>query len=241
MKKLRQNARVSEVDDVADKIERLCKADALYQTDSYLASTTDKIAELSEALTTANKRDKAVSKLDEADTARDTAQTALGGAVSGYLYYPDEGVVSAAETVKAVLKKYTGITTESYARQSALTKSELEDLASETVATAIERLPGVAALVTRLSEAQAAFDTVNDEYNAASVASSASDTATSLKKPLLSAINDEMIPYLETMRKVNATAYEGLSALVENEIVRMNETIAARSKKSSSTDTATTE
>lgn len=134
MKKLKQNARVSEVDDVADKIERICKANPLYKTDTHLSKMTDNISVLSQKITSANKRDKAVSTLDEADSVRDEAQTALGGIIAGYLYFPDSEKVEAAQAIKALLKKYSGITTESYARQSALTKSELEELKSEAIA-----------------------------------------------------------------------------------------------------------
>ena len=237
MKKLRQNARVSEVDDVSDKVVRICKAQTVIETDSYLSGKVEELEEASEKLTTANKRDKAVSQLDDADSERDEAYRALERMTTGYLYYPDAQMQACAQTIQAVLKKYAGITSESYARESALIKSLLGDLASESLTTALSALAGMQALVTALSEKQAAFDVVNDEYNAAVVAATSEDNATSLKKVVLSLLNDDIVLYLTTMRKVNAASYENLAALVENEISRMNEQIAARSKSASSADT----
>lgn len=230
MKRLLYNSRVSEVDDVADKIERICKANPLYKTDTHLSKMTDNISVLSQKITSANKRDKAVSTLDEADSVRDEAQTALGGIIAGYLYFPDSEKVEAAQAIKAILKKYSGITTESYARQSALTKSELEELKSEAIAKKIALLPGVSDLVDRLEKAQEDFDSANDEYNKSRTSDKDSPSATSLKKPLLSAINDDLLGYLSTMKKIDSETYSPLCALIDSEIERMNETVSEREK-----------
>lgn len=232
MKRLSYKSRVSEVDDVADKIERICKANPLYKTDTHFSKMVDEISDISQKLTSATKRDKAVSTLDEADSARDEAQAALGGIIGGYLYFPDSAKANAAADIKAILKKYTGITTESYAAQSALTKSEIEELKSEAIAEKTALLPGVPELVERLENAQEAFDNANDEYNKSRVGDKESPSASSLKKPLLSAINDDLLGYLSTMKKIDSDTYSPLCALIESEIERMNETVAEREKAS---------
>lgn len=232
MKRLLYNSRVSEVDDVADKIERICKANPLYKTDTHLSKMVDEISALSQKLTSANKRDKAVSTLDEADSVRDEAQTALGGMISGYLYFPDSEKVEAAQAIRAIVKKYAGITTESYARQSALTKSEIEELKSAAIAEKTALLPGVPELIERLEKAQEDFDRANDEYNKSRVGDKETPSATSLKKPLLSAINDDLLGYLSTMKKIDSETYSPLCALIESEIERMNEAVSERDKMS---------
>ena len=75
---------------------------------------------------------------------------------------------------------------------------------------------------------QDAFVKASDEYTAAS--SAKAESASSLKKPLVSAINDRLVPYLTAMAMANGTVYGDFALKAEKEISRVNETVSRRGK-----------
>lgn len=66
------------------------------------------------------------------------------------------------------------------------------------------------------------------EYNAASTVKT--ESASSLKKPLLSAINDKLIPYITAMKMANSAVYADFATKAEGEIKRVNELVSRRGK-----------
>ena len=76
--------------------------------------------------------------------------------------------------------------------------------------------------------AQDAFVKASDEYTAAS--SAKGESASSVKKPLVSAINDRLVPYLTAMAMANGTVYGDFALKAEKEISRVNETVSRRGK-----------
>ena len=73
-----------------------------------------------------------------------------------------------------------------------------------------------------------AFVKASDEYTAAS--SAKGESASSVKKPLVSAINDRLVPYLTAMAMANGTVYGDFALKAEKEISRVNETVSRRGK-----------
>ncbi len=231
MKKLVTNVRVAELDGLSDTIVRLYKEDSAAAKDAFVAATMTEVERLSAEITTAILRDKALSTLESADSGRDKAIIALGKALAGYAALPIPAKHSAAEPLLAVYEKYSkaGITKTSYLSESSMTESLLEDLGAESLAGHIAALEGIAEAVAAIRAAQDAFTAANDSYVAASGSKKAS--ATSLKKPLLAAINEKLVPYLTAMQIAGNAECASFAASVETEIARLNDAVAKRGKK----------
>ena len=226
--KVNGKVRVTELDALSDAMEREYKAacaggETAVAKDAVLKGLFGQLTDLSVRNTTAIKQDAVVSNLDEADLARDSVTRDLFTLTNGYTASPFAEVKSAAADVCAVLEKYgRGMTGKGYAEQTALTESLLEDLgkASEKIAA----LSGVAELVASLREAQDGFAASHDAYIKAKA--DKGESATSLKKPIVSLINDSIVPYLNIVAAVQG--YADFIAGVAGNIKRTNETVARR-------------
>lgn len=230
MNKLNAKARVSEVDGFSDTLVRLYKADSSAQTDAFLKSEMASLESLSDKITAAILQDKAVSNLDDADSARDEAIRNFGALISGYSVFPLEEKKSAALFLKSIYDKYqkSGILGATYTAESSMIESMLGDLGTAESLAAIEKLDGVSNLVSKVRTAQDAFTAASDAFTKSK--SAKGESASSLKKPLLSSINDKIIPYLNTMAMVGNAALSGFSKNVEAEVNRLNSTVGARKK-----------
>ena len=231
MNKINSNARITELDGLSDTLVRLYKADKSATKDAFVAATMAEVEKLSADITTAILQDKAVSTLEAADAKRDAAIIALGKMLAGYAAFPIPAKKAAAEPLLAVYEKYSkaGITRASYISESSMVESMLEDFAADSLAEHIAGLDGIAEAVTAIRAAQDAFTAASDAYTTASGSKGAS--ATSVKKPLLSAINDKLVPYLTAMQIATNENCAAFAAGVEAEITRVNEAVAKRGKK----------
>ena len=230
MKKIRVNCRVTELDTVSDVLVHLYKADTAVAGDDYLKGVMAEVGEYSDKITSAIKSDKTASTLDAADAKRDEVIRSLGTLLNGYAVIPIADKKAAAEKLLATFGKYKGITGESYANESSLVESMIEDFAADSLADSIKALEGVSSYLADLRAAQDEFNKANDEFTAAST--SKGESATSLKKPLLSAINDKLVPYLTAMNLANKAVYGDFTAKVESEIDKINASVAHRSASS---------
>lgn len=230
MNKLNLKARVTEVDSCSDALVRLYQAaDEGITGDSFLKSTFAEIESLSASITTAIKQDKVKSTLEDADGVRDEVVRNLGTVLDGYAALPIASKKAAAEQLRAVFAKYgKDITNANYVSESSLIESLLEDFSAESAKQAVSVLDGVTELLLQLREAESAFKKASDDYNAAS--SVKVDSASSLKKPLVTAINDKLLPYLSAMSMANAAVYGTFVSKVEGEINRVNTIISRRGK-----------
>ena len=228
--KVNGKVRTTELDALSDAMEReyaaACAGGATtVGKDAVLKAQFGQLADLSSRNTTAIKQDAVVSTLDEADSARDSATRDLFTLAGGYTASPFAEVKSAAVGVCAVLEKYgRGMTGKSYADQTALTESLLEDLGAEKVAAQVKVLSGVAELVAQLREAQDAFAAAHDGYVRAKAGKG--ESASSLKKPIVSLINDNIVPYLNIVAAMDG--YAAFVAAVAGNIKSTNDTVARR-------------
>lgn len=230
MKKIRTTVRITELDTISDIIIRLYKADSGIAGDEYLKASMAEIESLSERITIAIKADKIASTLDEADVKRDEIIRSLGTLLNGYAVIPIAEKKAAAEKLLAVFDKYKGITAESYANESSFIESMLKDYAASELADSIKALDGVGSYISDLRAAQDEFNKANDEFTASNV--NKNESASALKKPLLSAINDKLVAYLTAMNLVNAAVYGDFVSKAESEIEKMNNSVAKRGKVS---------
>ena len=166
VKKVRQNVRITDADTVSDALVRIYKEaarDGAVGKDAALAAIMGEVETLSAKLTTAIKADKVSRSLEDADAKRDEAIRLLGTLLAGYAAIPVAAKKAAAERLLATYDKYgKSIAGETYARESSLIESMLEDFAAESLADAIKSLDGVADLISSLRTAQDDFNAAND-------------------------------------------------------------------------------
>ena len=230
MKKVRPSIRITDADTVSDALVRLYKDAAAKKgaiaKDAALAAIMGEVEKLSADITTAIKKDKVSTSLEEADARRDEIIRSLGTLLTGYGAIPLADKKDAADRLLAVYNKYgKSIATETYARESSLIESMLEDFAAESLADAIKALEGVGDLIGGLRSAQDDFNKTNDSATAALTAKG--ESAYSVKKPLLAAINDRLVPYITAMGAVSPE-YADLGTRADVEIAKANASVARK-------------
>ena len=229
MNKLNSKMRVTEVDSLSDALVRIYKADSKIQEDAFLKTVMDDVEKLSSKLTTAIRQDKVLSNLEDLDSVRDEAVKGLGTLLDGYAAIPIPAKKEAAEKLRAIFAKYgKSITSANYASESSLIESLLEDFSKAEAQESVKALDGVAEILGQIRTAQDEFVKASDDFTAAS--SAKTESASSVKKPLVSAINDRLVPYLTAMEMANGTVYADFALKIKKEISRVNETVSRRGK-----------
>ena len=226
MKKVRGDVRVTVADTVSDALVRLYKEtaakDGALAKDAALGTIMGDVERLSADITTAIKADKVSTSLEDADSKRDGIISSLFTLLAGYGAIPIAEKKAAAEKLLAVTGKYKGIANEAYARESSLIESMLGDLAAEGLADAIALLEGVGDLIASLRAAQDDFNAANDAATAA--LTEKGESAYAIKKPLLAAINEKLVPYITAMSAVNAE-YADFGNTADVEISKANASV----------------
>lgn len=230
MRKLDARARTTEVDDVSDRLLVLYRKETKLQTDTFLKEVFAEIETLSAQITEAIKRDLVFSKLEDADLQRDHIVRSLHNVLVGYRSMSVASLKEHGEKLYAVFSKYgVKITKESYATESSLIESLLQDLSAADLQSAIGGLSGVSELITELRTAQTAFNELRAEYEKALSVQKTGMSASALKKPLLEAINAKLITYLAAMRIAKAADYEAFAKAISQTIEMTNTAIKRRS------------
>ena len=108
----------------------------------------------------------------------------------------------------------------------------LEDFGAKNLTSDIAALDGVGDLLDSLRSAQDSFNKANDDFTNASV--NRGESATSVKKSLISALNDKFVPYLSAVAPL--ADYKDFAAKCEAEIVKANATVSTRAKTAAKTE-----
>lgn len=231
MKKINSSLRVTELDTLSDVLVRLYKdsssGESAISKDANLSGIMEEVEKLSAEITTAIKKDKVSASLDEADIARDEIIRDLGDVLTGYAAIPVVVKKAAAQKLLSTFGKYgKQITAKNYAEESSLIESLLEDFGAENLASDIAALDGVGDLIDLLRSAQDSFNKANDEYTAANVGKG--ESATSVKKTLLAALNYKLVPYLTAVGALDS--YKAFVSKCEAEITKANANVSGRKK-----------
>lgn len=228
---LKSTSRVTEVDAVSMRMLGAYQTTSL-SSDPHLSTMFTELESLSAALTAAINRSKAESDLEEKDEARDTQIRALYYLVMGFLHHPDAAIQQAAQTVDKVFEKYgVSITGESYATESSLIASLLNDLSKQKAQDAIALLPGCADVITALQAAQQAFEAARITYEQEKAQESTQASATKQKPELVALINDKIVVYLRAMEVVDEETYGAFARTIATIIAENNEVVKKRRKK----------
>ncbi|MBN2615156.1 MAG: hypothetical protein JXR71_05630 [Bacteroidales bacterium] len=229
--KLIGNCRTTEVDAVAQNITGAYKGTEL-STDTYLSGLMTRLETEGVSLTAAIKRMNAESKLEAQDEVRDEAFRGLYYLVFGLLHHPDETIKAAAQQVFAVLDHYgLTITDQSYASESSLVGSALNDLAQPEFQEPIALLSGCAESIAKLTTTEDDFEAARIAFEEEKAQESTLENATTIKKRVVSLINDKLVVYLLAMVQVNPETYDLFARTVGQIIADNNEVVKKRRKK----------
>ncbi|MFK8270636.1 DUF6261 family protein [Capnocytophaga stomatis] len=232
MKNLHFNSRITEVGDVANRLAVLYKGTATLQDDAFLKNLLSEIQTQGDAITEAIKKDKAVSKLEDADAERDQAIRVLDKMLKAYEVFPVENTKAHGQKIATIFKKYgVKITEENYSSESNLIDSLLKDLSASEVQASVTALSGVSEAIAQIRTTQEEFARLRLQYEEAFTENLSKVSASSLRKPLLGLINKKLIPYLVAMTLVDGAKYTTFADKVAKIIDDMNEVVKARAKK----------
>lgn len=228
MKKSARFSHSARLPELVAGFERVSKwlDDFVIEGDDYLAGERAALAEQTRLITAALKRDKTYSNLEELDGERDGAVRLLSRLVDGYTAHPDAKVSAAAARISEMMSKYSAVTKANYEEESGLLSSMFGDF--DAASADVAALDGVSARLGILKAAQEAFEAAHKSYVAAKNDAASTESASSLKKKALATINDELVPYLATMRRVKGGDYEKLGAMIDGEIAAVNSKVSAR-------------
>ena len=241
IKSINTRSRNGEVADVLDSIINAYNGSSL-ATDPYLVAIFSELQPQSPLLIAAIECSRAESQLEEADMLRDDKIRALCLGVQSAVYNDDTAVKAAAQKVNTILDKYgLAIIDESYASESTLIKSMLNDLAAADLADAIAAVPGCAVNIAQLRTAQEAFTATSDDFAAAKSTDKQMKTATQLKKEIITSINQLLVRYLNGMQAVNNAQYGALANILAQLIADNNSRVSRRSSTTTTGEPATSE
>lgn len=232
IKRYSSSARVNEINASAKILCNAFDAQPALAKDPILSPIMADIKKTYEKLTAAILQTKLVSQVDEADSARDTAIRSLAAFIDAMCVLHDEECRAAAAVLKDTFSKYgRGMALENNRTESSLIMSFLADTADNSVQDALDAL-GAYGKETRLflsdlKTAQDAFEKADAQYTASRV--NKTESATELKKSLLSLINDRLVPFLTSVYALEP--YAAFAHTVEAEIANIYTLRASKPKK----------
>ena len=198
--------------------------------DPYLAGVMSDLKFESGSLTMAVKRMKAESQLEEADAKRDAGVRAINYLIRGYAYHPDKNVNEAAIKAGEIFDHYgMEIIKESYAVESSLIDSMLEDFAKPEMQTVIDTLTGLRQLIDELNTSQEEFEAASLTYEQEKSVEGNLESATKIKKKVVSIINDKIVVYLNGMCLANLEKYGEFARIAAQLIDDNNSAVKRRS------------
>lgn len=231
IEKLIITSRTTEVDAVSKRITESFKNSGL-GSDAHLNGIFSELEPYSQKLTASIRQSKAESNLDEEDEKRDGEVRGLNYMLLGYLHNPDPAIRSAAEAVAKVFDKYgVSVTGESYASESSLVTSMLDDLSKPNLQEAIAAMPGCTEQIAALQTAQDEFEAARVAYDEQKAKEETRENATELKKAVAGIINDKLVIYLRAMMQVDEATYGDFGRTVDEIISENNEVVKRRRKK----------
>ncbi|TRX66447.1 DUF6261 family protein [Carboxylicivirga sp. M1479] len=229
--RIKGNTRVSEVNGLLQQIiDEYQKND--YSNDAYVKSAFERAISLNEQLSIAIMRDSVESDLSELDDVTDRTFTLLHGLVKGYTCHPDGAIAGAAELLFKMLEKYgLEVKSKSYREEYPLLASLLGESKTGDYQACVVQLPGCEQRFMQLETAVDNFNAKQNAYYSVKDERKELDSASLIKKRLFALLNDDLVPYLFVMSKVNADVYTELTQFTANRIAENNTTVRNRSTK----------
>ena len=229
--KLMTNSRNTEVSGSTMRIIGAYKTTTL-SSDPNMVTLFTALEDKSTVLSASINRAKVQSVLDDKDALRDDKLRAIHYLLMGFLHHPNKKVKAAAETIENVYAHYgLAITDESYATESALIVSLLNDLAAEILQESISSISGLAELIAELQAAQDDFEQTRISYESTKAEEGTHANATASKKAVLEELNDKVVVYMRAMEIVTPETHGALARTIAEIIADNNEQVKKRRKK----------
>ena len=200
-------------------------------TDTFLTSIFNLLQPLNTKLTESINRIKTESNLEEKDELRDNKVRAVNYLTMGFVHHPDATISNAAKIINTIFEHYgMNIVNESYATESSLIESLLVEFAREDLQASIALLPGLSVVIDELRAAQTAFEGAQLTFQNEKANYGIKESASEIKKELLTVINEKLVVYLRAMVMVDQAKYGTFVGIVSQIIDDMNVIIKKRKK-----------
>ncbi len=198
-----------------------------FSADVYATASFGRLKQENASLTTGIKVGGVYSRQALCDEARDNAGRGLFLCVNAAELLPDESISSAAFAIGRILDKYTtGIFKESYDEETAHIRSLLEELTAGSEE--VKRVPQLELHVQHLARRQGEFDAAKEEFVNAQVDEKSIPSASKVRAEIVNLLNKNIIPYLNTMARVNPDVYGGFATICAELINRNNQRVKRR-------------
>ena len=221
-------SRVTEVDNSFTRISGAYQNTTL-NSDPNLVKIFSPLQEKSTLLTAAIRRLKTQSAQQPNDEVRDEKIDALYYLLLSFSHHPDEAVRNAALRLLEIFGKYgLEMKDESYATESSLVNSLLNDYANRDREADIALVPQCAEYIAALAAAQASFDGNRVAFEEARAEEGTLENASALKKAMVGLINNQLVPYLNVMAQLDEPAYGAFARTVAEIIAENNEVVKKR-------------
>ncbi|MCG8579512.1 MAG: DUF6261 family protein [Bacteroidales bacterium] len=229
--KILTTTRVSEVNGLLNQMtDEYKKGD--YSSDTYLTAAFERMIDENDLLMIAIMRDSIESELADMDEITDNEMTLTHGLLKGYTCHPDEAIAEAAEFVFKMVDKYgLDVKHKSYREQYPLLGSMIQESQNEPHVSYIAKLSGCEMRLKLLKQAVDNFNEKQNAYNLLKDDRREQQSASDIKKQLVSFINEDLITYLEVMAKVNSETYGNLAQFIANRINESNAVVRSRRNK----------
>tara|TARA_R110001583_G_scaffold21469_6_gene81605 strand:+ start:3918 stop:4640 length:723 start_codon:yes stop_codon:yes gene_type:complete len=229
--KLTPNCRVTEVNTASENLLMAFNKQT-FEGDNYIGGLFTNLQTWTGSLGTAIHRGKVESNLDELDVARDEKVQALNYLLLGATHHPIAAIKAAGENLFDTYIKYSlKIINETYAIESSLIESLLQDLSAPELQADITAVSGCTEVIADLQAAQNNFKTAYFTWEEVKAQEGLSESATEIKKEVLSIINNKIVVYLRAMQQANEAVYGELAQTVSQIISDANQAIKRRAKK----------
>lgn len=211
---------VSRLYTVCDNVCMVIKGSPVYEKDEYLKADTDTMCNSVKQISDAMKKTRISSRLDELDSARDLYIRNLGDIYTGYAALPFEDMAQAARKKLDVYIKHGGkaISRLPNAKETAIIDSFL----TEVTALNSELLKGVPETEQLLADAQSAYKAEVLSYNELLSDAKTEKSAYEMKKPMLSLLNEQILPYVQAMAGTRKGDYDALMRKLDTLIANAN-------------------
>jgi len=203
-----------------------------WEEDAHMVGIFTNLETVSNRLTLAISRSKAESKLEIKDAARDENVKALNYLLLSAIHNPDAAVKAAAKNLTSVFAKYgLKMTHKSYATETALINSMLKDLSAPELQADIAAISDCSEIIRSLQATQNDFKTTYLTWEEEKAQEGLTQSATEIKKDILTIINEKIVVHLNAMQQVDRDIYGELALTVSQIISDTNEAVKKRTKK----------
>ena len=225
------NSRNTEVDGTCTQIIQSYDGTTL-NTDVRLEQIMNALKPKSALLSAAIGRIKEKSEQKGNDEIRDEKLTGLYYLLVSFSHHPDQQIRNAAHSLLVIFDHYgLAIKDESYTRESSLVHSMLDDFAKPKALANIALVPQCAEYIAALQLAEDNFDAIRLSYDEAVAEEGTLENASQMKREMVEAVNNQLVPYLNVMAQLDDTTYGAFARVVAEIISSNNEVVKKRRTK----------